>query len=51
MNRAHKGYLVHEDGVAMDLAGNKRNIYSASKSKILLMKFITLPSYLLNFLL
>lgn len=51
LGRAHKGYQVLENGVAMDLLGNRRNIYSASKAKILLMKFITLPSYLLNFLL
>lgn len=51
LGRAHKGLQVREDGVAVDLTGNQRNIYSASKAKILLMKFITLPSYLLNFLL
>lgn len=51
LRRAHKGYLVEPDGVAKDLAGNTRNIYSASKGKVIFMKFITLPSYVLNFLL
>ena len=51
MGRAHKGVRVTADGAAVDLAGNSRNIYSASKNKVLFMKFITLPSYILNFLL
>jgi putative cardiolipin synthase len=51
LNRANKGLFIQPDGTAIDQNGLKKSIYGASKEKILLMKFITLPSWLLNFLL
>lgn len=51
LRRAHQGVLVNAQGKAVDKNGNSRNIYSADKNKVLFMKLITLPSYLLNFLL
>lgn len=51
MARAKKGIFVRQDGSAVDSTGVLRNIHAASKNKVLVMKLITLPSWLLNFLL
>jgi hypothetical protein len=51
MNRAGKGILIQKDGTGIDAEGKSRNIHAAGKKEILMMRFITLPSWLLNFLL
>ncbi len=51
LHRAQKGIRILPDGSAVDSEGNAKSVYSASKNKILFMKLITLPSWLLNFLL
>lgn len=51
MARAKKGLFVQQDGTAVDSTGVLRNIHAAGKKKVLMMKLITLPSWLLNFLL
>jgi len=51
MARARKGLFIRQDGTAVDSTGVIRGIHAASKKKVLMMKFITLPSWLLNFLL
>jgi putative cardiolipin synthase len=51
LRRAGKGIRIQDDGTGMDKDGNRKNIYGTTKAKVLMMKFITLPSWLLNFLL
>ncbi|MFL5785374.1 MAG: phospholipase D-like domain-containing protein [Bacteriovoracaceae bacterium] len=51
LRRADMGLTISQDGKAVDKDGNARNIYAADKAKIVFMKFITLPSWILNFLL
>ncbi len=51
MRRANKGIHIKDDGTGVDSEGLARNIYGTTKKKVLMMKFITLPSWLLNFLL
>ncbi len=49
--RMNKGIKVLPDGSAVDSDGKAMSVYGASKNKVLFMKLITLPSWLLNFLL
>lgn len=51
MARAKKGILIQQDGTAIDSNGVLRNMHSADKNKVLFMKLITIPSWLLGFLL
>jgi putative cardiolipin synthase len=51
LRRADMGLSISQDGKAVDKDGNARSIYAADKAKIVFMKFITLPSWILNFLL
>ncbi len=51
LRRAKKGIQIQPDGTGIDGEGKPLNIYGASKNKVLMMKLITLPSWLLNFLL
>ncbi len=51
LNRAKQGIEIMQDGSGVDSKGLPRNIHGTSKSKVLMMRLITLPSWLLNFLL
>ncbi len=51
MRRAGKGIMIQQDGTGINKDGRAMNIHAAGKKQVLLMKFITLPSWLLNFLL
>lgn len=51
MSRAKKGLFIKPDGTAVDSEGVIKNIHAADDKKVLLMKLITLPSWLLKFLL
>lgn len=51
MRRAGKGIFIQRDGTGIDAEGKSKNIHAAGKKQVLMMKFITLPSWLLNFLL
>jgi putative cardiolipin synthase len=51
LERARKGFEVLPGGRAVDRDGNRRSIYAASPDKIAIMKLLTLPSWLLSFLL
>lgn len=51
MGRAHKGLKVHSDGKATDREGKSVSMHGADKSDVLKMRLITLPSWLLRFLL
>lgn len=51
LRRAGKGIKIQPDGTGIDDKGLVRNIHGTSKKKVLMMKLITLPSWLLNFLL
>lgn len=51
LRRAYKGIAIQSDGSGIDAKGLPRNIHAAGKKQVLMMKFITLPSWLLNFLL
>ena len=46
-----QGITINEDGTATDREGEKKSIYGTSRKGVLIMKLITLPSWLLKFLL
>jgi putative cardiolipin synthase len=46
-----QGITINEDGTATDREGEKKSIYGTSRRGVLVMKLITLPSWLLKFLL
>lgn len=46
-----QGITINEDGTATDREGEKKSIYGTSRRGLLVMKLITLPSWLLKFLL
>lgn len=47
-NRMKDGFVVHSDYTATDKHGNIVNVYGADESNVLLMKLISLPSWLLK---
>ncbi|MES2526409.1 MAG: phospholipase D family protein [Bdellovibrionota bacterium] len=51
MRRAKKGIQIQADGSGINSEGMPLNIYGATRNKVIMMKLITLPSWLLNFLL
>jgi len=46
-----QGITINEDGTATDREGERKSIYGTSRRGVLIMKLITLPSWLLKFLL
>jgi cardiolipin synthase C len=51
MNRIKNGLIIHENKTATDRNGKRISVYGTTKEDLLLMRAISLPSWLLRFLL